>query len=293
MIEDRDYMREPDYGQQRWRPQFGFRWSWTMTLIAINLVVFAVECVLCGYPPRFSPENHFALSVDGIKSFQVWQFLTFQFMHATLLHILFNSWTIFVFGQFLESELGPLRFLSLYFTSGILGGVFQVAGGLVLPDHFGTAVVGASAGAMGLMAAFAMLYPEQKLTMLLYFFPVTIRAKYLVWGFAALSVLCIVFPQSLFTLFLGKNVSNAAHLGGMAMGWFYVRAILNRALLGVGSQERYSEPKPAKPVKKSVEDFQEGDVDAVLDKISARGINSLTTRERAILEAARKKMAQR
>jgi hypothetical protein len=93
-------------------------------------------------------------------------------------------------------------------------------------------------------------------------------------------------------IFPWDNVANAAHIGGMAMGWFYIKKTLkNPALLGVEENEQYSQP--AKPVEKPANEFQEDDVDAVLDKISARGINSLTSRERAILEAARKKMAQR
>ena len=79
----------------------------------------------------------------------------------------------------------------------------------------------------------------------------------------------------------------------MAMGCFYVKILLNRALLGVEDEPAYFSPPPVKPVEKAADEFQDADVDAVLDKISARGINSLSTRERAILEAARKKMAQR
>ena len=296
MLEDRDYMRQPEYKDSGWRPSFRLRWSWTVFLLVINAIVFVLECALCGYPPRFFDNNLFALSVEGIKHGYVWQFLTFQFMHATLLHILFNSWTIFVFGRLLESQLGPGRFLTLYFSSGVIGGVVQVAGGWFWPFHFGTAVVGASAGAMGLMAAFAMLYPEEPLTFFLYFFPITTRAKFFVWGFAWLSILCILFPHSLFTMLFGGNVSNAAHLGGMAMGFVYIRWLLhgNWARLG-GALQSFKKSEPASPPRKRVEsspaaDFLESDVDQILDKISAHGIQSLTTREREILENARQKM---
>jgi membrane associated rhomboid family serine protease len=291
MLEDRDYMRQPEFGGPRWRLPFRLRWSWAGALVAVNVVVFILECLLCGYPPAFSQNNYFALSVDGIKHGFVWQLVTFQFMHAGLLHILLNSWTIFVFGRVLEEQLGPRRFLTLYFACGVVGGIFQVLGGMLSPAYFGTAVVGASAGAMGLLAAFATLYPDQPLTFLFFFIPVTARARYFVWGFAIFSAASILLP-SISTAVLGANVANAAHLGGMAMGWFYVKVILNRVLLGV-EEDRYSQPEPTRPAQTASDDFQDGDVDAVLDKISARGINSLTARERAILEAARKKMAQR
>jgi membrane associated rhomboid family serine protease len=297
MLEDRDYMRQPEFGERGWRPRFSFGAPWTMALLGANIVVFLIECILCGYPPLFSRNNYFALSVDGIEHGMVWQLLTFQFMHAGLAHIFFNSWTIFVFGRYLEMELGARRFLSVYFAGGIIGGVAQVVGGILWPLHFGTAVVGASAGAMALVTVFAVLYPEQKLVILLYFFPVVTRAKYIVWGFAILSAVCILLPQSFFSSLLGGNVANGAHLGGMALGWIYVKTILkNRFLVGVPDQEQYfqpSTPEPPAPRRRPVDEFEDEDVDAILDKISARGINSLTSKERAVLEAARKKMARR
>ena len=291
-------MRQPEFEEHRWRPSFRLRWSWTLGLVVVNVLVFIIECVLCGYPPAFSQDNYFALSVEGIKHGYAWQFLTFQFMHAGLLHIFFNCWTIFIFGRQLEAELGAGRFLALYFSSGVIGGVVQIAGGMAWPAHFGTATVGASAGAMGLMAAFAVLYPQERLTMLLYFFPITTRARTLIWGIAVLSVLCILFPNSLVTLLLGNNISNAAHLGGLAMGWFYVKKILkNPALIGMGLETPFV---PARRVRKipeiqeevSAGEFLESEVNPILDKISAHGIQSLSGRERDILETARRKMVK-
>jgi hypothetical protein len=79
----------------------------------------------------------------------------------------------------------------------------------------------------------------------------------------------------------------------MAMGWFYVKKILkNPALLGAAGEEKYHRSEPVKSPAKRPDEPEDADVDAILDKISARGINSLTSRERSILEAARKKMAQ-
>jgi hypothetical protein len=94
-------------------------------------------------------------------------------------------------------------------------------------------------------------------------------------------------------------VAHAAHLGGMAMGWFYVTKVLKHpALIGAEDETPFIPPrrkrsKPAPPEEKSAGEFLESEVDPILDKISARGIQSLTPRERDILEQARKKMAQR
>jgi membrane associated rhomboid family serine protease len=226
----------------------------------------------------------------------VWQLVTYQFMHAGWLHWLLNSWAIYVFGRELESMLGGRRFLALVFSSGIVGGVFQVLTAMVWPALFGGQVVGASACAFGLVAAFAMIFPERELTMLIFFIiPVRMRAKTLLIFSAVLAVAGIVFSESI----LGGNVANAAHLGGMAMGWFYVKKIMkNPALIDAVEERQIIPPKLVRkktvlPEEKSAGEFLESEVDPILDKISAHGLHSLTTRERAVLEAARKKMAQR
>jgi membrane associated rhomboid family serine protease len=231
--------------------------------------------------------GYMPLSVEGLKHGYVWQLVTYQFMHAGWLHIFFNSWAIYMFGREVESMLGGKKFLVLMLSSGIVGGVFQVLVALVWPQYFGGPVVGASACAFGLVAAFAMIFPERELTMLIFFvIPVQLRAKTLLIASAVLAVAGIVFPMD--------NVANAAHLGGMAMGWFYVRKILQ------GDWSRLEGAlRPAKKVlprrpslepleEKSGADFVESEVDPILDKISAHGLQSLTPREREILEAARK-----
>jgi membrane associated rhomboid family serine protease len=289
MLEDRDYMRQPEFGEHRWGLGFRLRWTWTLALVAVYVAVLLAQQIINRFFPGQSfIFNYLALSPQGLAHGYVWQLLTYQFMHAGWLHLILNCWAIIVFGSELESLLGGRRYLALMFSSGIVGGIFQVLIGLLWPTVFGGSVVGASACAFGLVAAFALIFPERELTMLIFFvIPFRLRAKTLLLVSLVVALLGIFFPWD--------NVANAAHLGGMAMGWFYVKGILkNPALLGVAEEARYYRaPAAVERVEKSAGEFAEGDVDAVLDKISARGINSLTARERAILEAARKKMAQR
>ena len=200
MLEDRDYMRQPEYHDSGWRPRFQPRWSWTVVLLAVYAVVFVAELVV----GRFFPEQSFifgylALSRTGIEHGYVWQLITYQFMHAGLLHLLLNSWAIYVFGRELEAMLGGARFLTLMFSSGVVGGVFQVLAAWVWPQLFGGAVVGASACAFGLVAAFAMIYPERELMMLIFFvIPVHMRAKTLLIFSAVLAVGGVVILVALF-----------------------------------------------------------------------------------------------
>ena len=307
MLDDRDYMRQPEYNDSAWRPRFRPRWSWTVMLLIAYAVVFLAELAA----KQFFPNNHFfhgyesltngaaeffpgylPLSLEGIEHGYVWQLVTYQFMHAGWLHIFLNSWVIYFFGRELEEVLGGKKFLALMFSSGIVGGVFQVLVASVWPQYFGGSVVGASACGFGLIAAFAMMFPERELTLLLLFvIPVTLRARTLLIGSAVVALAGFSFPKIIM-----PGVAHAAHLGGMAMGWFFVRKILQGDWSRLGGALRPAEKAgSARPRLEPLEkppggDFVESEVDPILDKISAHGIQSLTAREREILEAARKQI---
>ena len=307
MLDDRDYMRQPEYPDSGWRPRFRPRWSWTVILLIAYAVVFLAELAA----QRFFPNNHFfqgheavvkgadvffpgylPLSLEGIEHGYFWQLFTYQFMHAGFWHIFLNSWAIYFFGREMEEVLGGKKFLALMFSSGIVGGIFQVIVAWVWPQYFGGPVVGASACGFGLIAAFAMMFPERQLTLLLLFvIPVTLRARTLLIGSAVIALAGFSFPKVIM-----PHVAHAAHLGGMAMGWFFVRKILQGDWSRLGGALRPVEKsKPSRPCPQPLEkadddNFVENEVDPILDKISAHGIQSLTAREREILETARKQI---
>lgn len=292
MIEDRYYMRSSEFRPYR---------SITVLLLIINAVVFVGQQITERYTSfRFDPI--FALSSSGLLHGGVWQLLTFQFMHGSVMHLLVNSIVIFVFGRALEEALGSRTFLKMYLLCGVIGGLVQVAFALIWPLNFGGMVVGASAGGYGLVAAYAAMFPEQSLTVLLAFIiPVTLRAKYLLLFAGALA---------LFGLVMGtQGVANAAHLGGLVTGLAYIRWGLHsegnwfkrslrkvsrpRELVGASRRSAWSRTNPISADDLPPADFISREVDPILDKISAQGIHSLTQRERAILEAARNKMSKR
>lgn len=297
MLGDREYMREPAYRG---------RWSLTIWLVIANAVAFVVQnLAYLAFPASsriaVSPvDQFFALSLDGLKQGYVWQVLTFQFMHGGVLHLVLNCFAIYMFGRDVEESLGKRRFLTLYFGSGVIGGLFQVLGALVWTAKLGGEVVGASAGAFGLVAAYATLYPDRPLTLLLFFvLPVTMRARFLL----LISGLMAVFGL----LFARDGVAHAAHLGGMLTGiafvrwagqwdWPRLRQPFRRQAPRVLVATHTQKTAPWKPAKiEPVEDlpaaeFISREVDPILDKISQQGIHSLTEGERKILEAARKKM---
>lgn len=294
--------------------EFDSRRSATMLLLVANVAAFLLECARYGYPPRFLGGDFLALSWYGLKHGYIWELLSFQFLHAGLLHLIFNCWAIFVFGREVESALGSKRFLTLYFVSGVIGGLFQAfAGSLaqVFPNStwagsFAGPTVGASAGALGLVAAFATLFPERSLTLLLFFvIPINMRAKFLLLFSGLFSLFGILYPGSTGT------VADAAHLGGMLTGIFFVRYAMNwnfrwpslnrrrtqpsRRLVKVtsASSNRWGRSRPESEAELPADEFLSREVDPILDKISAHGIQSLTERERRILEAARQRMGKR
>lgn len=292
------------------RPAFGPLRPATVTLLIVNVVAFLVQVLHYGYPPQLRAGDYFALSLGGLRHGYVWQLLTFQFMHGGLLHLALNCWAIYVFGREVEEVLGRRSFLTLYLSSGVIGGLVQVLGGALVAllgasawgSAFAAPVVGASAGAFGLVAAFAVLYPERQLTMLLFLIiPVNMRAKYLLLFLALASVFGIVFPSG--------NVAHLAHLGGMITGIIFVRYAVHwhwprfrpterppmRRLVKVQSRKSADWEPDHDVIEEDLPpaEFLTKEVDPILDKISAQGIQSLTDRERKILESARQKMAKR
>lgn len=295
MLEDRPYMRSSPFEPQR---------SVTLILVMALAVLYLVQSLVESYTnwPLFP---YFALSKEGLSHGFLWQLLTFQFMHGGLLHLLFNCWAIYVFGRPVEEALGRNGFLRLYLFSGIFGGLLQMLGSLVLP-RFGGPVVGASAGAFGLVAAYASLYPERPLTLLLAFIiPVSMRAKYLLLFSAGLAVYGILVPKD--------NVAHAAHLGGLLTGLVYVRWGMQAASLLLARRPGRPSFRPRELIRASstkaspwrntktkgtAEDLPPGEfisreVDPILEKISAHGFQSLTPAEKGILKAAQAKLDKR
>ncbi len=242
---------------------------------------------------------YLALSPEGLKHGYVWQLLTFQFLHDGLLHLIFNLIGLWFFGRLVEERLGSRQLLGLYFLSGFAGGLLQALVGLVFPERFGL-VVGASAGICGLLAAAALLEPDATI---LFFFLIPVRARYALILLAVLSLVFTFLP-------FDTRIAHAAHLGGLLAGVVYVRRgrllarwqwrpfqprLRPRELVRTVPKRRAlwqrSDRDPMRDLPPG--EFISRDVDPILDKISAHGIQSLTPRERQILESAREKMEKR
>jgi membrane associated rhomboid family serine protease len=188
--------------------------SATLVILVANVAVFLLQKSLL---PRLLPQSYLQFSLEGLSRGFLWQLMTYQFLHASLLHILLNCWMLFVFGQHVEKALGTTRFVALYFGSGIAGGLLHAFAAFVWPNYFNASVVGASAGVFGVVSAFAILWPDH--VFLFYFLPIKLRARSLLLINLILTALGIAFPTS----FLGGNVAHVAHLGGILMGLAFTR----------------------------------------------------------------------
>ncbi len=294
VIADRPYMRAT---ASRAFP----RPSATAILIAVNLVVFVFQNINAVYL-EWPVERELALSREGLEHGKIWQLFTFQFLHLGSWHFLGNALGLFFLGRPLEAMLGRARLVELYLGSSFLGGVLQATLALILPRYFGMPTMGASAGVCGLLAALAWLERDRTF---LFMFLLPVRAWHLLLFTLAVSVFFVVVPSE-------PGVAHAAHLGGLLGGIGYVHWFLlrERRLFDWhpaerpvrGRPELVRVPRGERPQRRGgeaggeelpPEEFISREVDPILEKISAHGLQSLTERERRILEQARAQMLKR
>jgi membrane associated rhomboid family serine protease len=276
---DRDYMREEESGY-RPRPP-GAPWSPTIALLFVLGAVYLVQIVVGLGADRWI-ENQFGLSLAGIRSGCIWQFVTFQFLHGSIPHLLLNGITLYSFGRFMEQQLGRGRFLLLYFISGTAGGLLQILATWLLRQDPVVPAVGASAGIAGLLGAFMLAYPN--LQLILFPLPFKIRAWTLLWIVLPISIIGTAFPN----LPVLGGIAHAAHLGGLLAGGAFIRFRLK-------TKSQAPPPflsKTPPPEEIAQDDFIRDKVDPILEKIAAHGIHSLSERERKVLEEARKRMGK-
>jgi membrane associated rhomboid family serine protease len=244
-IADRDYTRAKYDASQAQRAMGAVHvWSVTTWLIVINVAMYFIADMIIGVVtlpdgrqasyPIIKQLGAFTVA-DAVYRLQLWRFITFQFLHGNLEHILFNMFTLYMFGGLIEQYLGRRRFLAFYLICGIGGAALYVI--LTSLGFFGASIratvaplVGASAGIFGLLVAAARIVPNE--TILLYgSIPVKLRTfAYVMLGLAV------------FTIFSrGFNAGGeAAHLGGAVVGYFLIGRpeLLNFFELGFAKRPR-------------------------------------------------------
>jgi membrane associated rhomboid family serine protease len=187
-------------------------------LLLINGVVFVAEQFYFGplvvwfalWPQGFLAA---LVPLDGAPQFQLWQLVTYGFLHGGILHLVLNMYALWLFGTRIEYLWGSKRFLTYYLLCVVGAALAQLVvseislaqGGEVYP------VLGASGGVFGILLAFGLTYPEARLMLL--FPPIPIKAKWFVLIYGAIELAAGVTG----TL---EGVAHFAHLGGMLTGLF-------------------------------------------------------------------------
>jgi len=206
-------------------------------LVITNAGVYLLLELLKAVVPNLGGELTLVLALIPAAVMHGWifQLVTHSFVHAGVLHILFNMLGLWMFGAQLESDWGYKRFLEFYFFCVIGAALTTIAvsytgvGGVV-PS---TPTVGASGGVLGILMAFGMLYGNQEI--MLFPIPISIRAKYFVAGVAFITLVEAISASGAGR---GSNVAYIAHLGGLLFGFLYVKFVPKRGL-AFGTTERY------------------------------------------------------
>jgi membrane associated rhomboid family serine protease len=151
------------------------------------------------------------MPASAIFRFHIWQFLTFNFVHAEFPHLLFNMLGLFFFAPPLESRWGTRRFWHFYLFTGIGAGIFHALIALAT-GQTGALIIGASGAIYGVFLAFAAYYPDQPI----YLFGVyPIKAKFLLAGMIFMTFLASA-NQS------GSHIAHLTHLGGLIAGYIWL-----------------------------------------------------------------------
>jgi rhomboid family protein len=244
---------------------------WVLRLIIANGAVFLLSNAF----PRV--EYLFALVPSMILT-RPWTVVTYMFLHGGFAHIFFNMLALFFFGPQVEARLGGRDFLWLYFLSGAGG---AVASFIFMPN---VPVIGASAGVFGVMLAFAIYWPDAPIYIWAIF---PIKAKWLVIIFVVLELFFGVTGAE-------SGIAHFAHLGGFASGWLFLKwrdRRLQRRLAPstpstldrVSGKLQREERSWRAMDRERLHELNRQEVNRILSKIDAHGVQSITEAEREFM----------
>lgn len=219
----------------------------TKNLLIINILVFLASLLMGNLNDIFG--LHFILSDD----FQVYQLVTYMFMHGGWSHIFFNMFALWMFGCIVERAWGARKFLFYYLSCGVGAGLmqelaqafefyflcksqipgFDISQMMLVADNSAAIIdqwttVGASGAIYAILLAFGMIFPNEKI--FIFPFPVPIKAKWLVIGYAAIELFQAMASP-------GSQVAHLAHLGGMIFGFFMIRYWNRHPSYGYGADK--------------------------------------------------------
>ncbi len=248
---------------------------WARRLLIANVVMFLVTAVAEQSPALIRLISSLVL-VPALIPQRPWTIVTYAFLHAGFVHLLFNMIGLFFFGPRLESVLGGRRFLGLYFTSAIVAAFASL---LLEPS---AAVVGASGAVFGVLVGFAKFWPRDRI----YF-----------WGIIPIEARVFIVLLAVYSVFggltSGGGIAHFAHLGGLLGGWVYLKVVDHRS--PARRFRKKAEPTFSRPSvgdierwrnipRESLHPVNREELDRIMKKVQEQGPQSLDKKERAYLE---------
>ena len=232
-------------------------------LLIINVAAFIISYVAPVIYDIFA-----VFPINLITALQPWRFITYQFLHAGIFHIMFNMIGLFFLGSLFERQWGTKYFLKFYLICGATGGILYTILALTGLLPVGS-LVGASGAIYGLFAAAFIFYPRMQVY-IYGIFPVQMQF-----------LIPIVIVISMLGVISGQNAGGeAAHLAGLAAGFIMIK------YHGLFEKLKAKNSKGVWQKKmQSRQDFQD-EVNRILDKVNNHGIGSLTRKEKNTLKKA-------
>ncbi|TVQ59228.1 MAG: rhomboid family intramembrane serine protease [Phycisphaerales bacterium] len=295
---DRDYLRADQRTPRRARVGALPAWSFNTWLIVVNIAIFVVMQLSPPVRNTLLTWGNFNTQ-EGFFGLEVWRLLTFQFLHsqASLFHILFNMFALWVFGGAVESRMGSKRYAAFYLVCGVFGAIMYLTlnllgymlpvslPGLLIHD-MRTPLIGASAGVFGVVMAAAHYQPHA--VMQLIFPPISLRLRTLAYIYVGVALANLLLG--------GANAGgDAAHIGGALAGAYFVRRphLLHDFfdVFKPPDKKRHagrvaaSKHAPRTP-RSTPRGPSQAEVDRVLSKVATEGLHSLSEAERAVLRDA-------
>ena len=279
---DRDYYRKPTHPGDGMMAQLTPVVKW---LLILNLGIYFLDTlVLKGDMPDGPIRSFGAFAIQSaIFEGKIWEFITFQFIHGFVAHVLFNCLGIFFFGPWMERWWGSKKFLIFYLLCGAAGAAFftlLVFVGVLPQNNYESGLVGASAGIYGILIGVAVIAPSLRVALL--FPPIELSMRQLAMALMAISIGSIILKLG------GNEGGEAGHLGGAILGFILVKypKLLGRdSEVEIFRSKAFSHPPEAKiRPRTEMEKEQDSELDRILDKISAQGFQSLTNEERETLQ---------
>ena len=237
----------------------GTRW-----LMIVNVGVYFLLQIF----PRIPVEYLGLVPMDVIRHYRIWEVVTYAFIHGGGMHLFLNMFALWMVGPPIESVWGTVPYLRFYFLCAIGAAVAQT---LIAPNVM---VVGASGAIYGLLAAFAVVFPD---AIGLLFFLLPLRAAHAVLFIGIMTLIPWLTSGA-------SHVAYLAHLGGLATGYVLLKGPVWRDQLRlVLARRRFERPVGRRTVVRRVDDLST-EIDRILEKISAHGLESLTPEEHRTLE---------